>query len=469
MASIALCGIAAEDQGNGVFKSDVSRAAVTTMPAYTVDETLSAKTHTLFMGADIAIKLDKDLYRVQDVWGSNWVVNINGREKQISAKEAPLNLKITPGLKLTEGSATIVGFKRMRAYSFANDPSVLLTKGLNHSASMNADLMAVAQNAQNVADTSANHALGGAALLAGSWDQFSSNALSTQAQFSYSDSHVDGGMNGRLPLPSPNAPSTTTSTVGNPVFPGEVLSANQAIFLNATQVLNTGIAQHGALTAALQTTNGDEAVGKIATGGLDAMDVEFEIRSPKPMHNPYVVTMTKFRMPDAKPGMVQSLVYAQSIHPIDEHLSHVHFVEEGFPFNYELIDFQIHIYNRGQEIATNLAADRVDLTRDEAFEYVKIEYTTAHPKDTLPATPAMAKLPADLPAKLANGRYATAFYVKVSKDGLANEAFSDPACTRRIDDPYLESVVQRVRFKPALNSGKPIDGIAMLNLSKLPI
>jgi hypothetical protein len=221
--------------------------------------------------------------------------------------------------------------------------------------------------------------------------------------------------------------------------------------------------------AARQTENGNEPVGKIATGGLDAMDVEFDIRSAKPLHNPYVVTMTRFRTIGGKSGMVQNLVYAKSINPIDEHLSHVHFIEEGFPYNYELLDFQLHIYNRGEEIATNIAADRVELTRDEAFEYVKMEYVGSHLKDTLPAAPAMAKLPSDLPAKLAAGKYAAAFYVKVSKDGFADEAFSDPRCTQRIDDDYLDSVVKRVRFKPALNVGKPVDGIAALNLSKLSI
>ena len=167
--------------------------------------------------------------------------------------------------------------------------------------------------------------------------------------------------------------------------------------------------------------------GKIATSGLDAMDVEFDIRSSKPLHNPYVVTMTRFHARNSRPGMVQNMVYAQSLHPIDEHLSHVHFVEEGFPFDYELIDFQLHIYNRGEEIATNVAADRVELTREEAFEYVKSEYIGAHSKDTLPAMPAMAKLPADLPAKLAQNKYSAAYYVKVSKDGAADEAYLDAA------------------------------------------
>jgi hypothetical protein len=167
--------------------------------------------------------------------------------------------------------------------------------------------------------------------------------------------------------------------------------------------------------------------------------------------------------------MVQNMVYAKALHPIDVHLSHVHFAQEGFPFGFEVVDFQLHLYNRGEEIATNVAADRVELTRDEAFEYVKMEYIGSHKGATLPAEPAMGKLPAELPAKLAQGQYKQTFYVKVSKDGLADEEYSDPACTRRIDDPYLDSVVKRIRFKPALNSGRPVDGFATVNLGKLAI
>jgi hypothetical protein len=469
--AVAHCAFAETSAGNGtdVLKSEVSRSAVTKMPAYTVEESQSTKTHTLFMGADIAINLDRDLYRVQDVFGSNWVIQINGREKEISAKRAPLDLKITPSLKLTETSATIAGFKRVRAYSYANDPSVMLTRGLSKSASMNSDLLANAQNAQNVADASASHSLGGAAEFAGADDQFSANAMMTTAEFAYSDSHPNPY---GFSAPSPTAPTTSTSTTGNTVIlTPDQISAHiaRAEFNNQVSMLNDAITQENSDNLSHQTENGNEPAGRIATGGLDAMDVEFDIRCSKPLRNPYVVTMTRFRPPGAKPGMVQNMVYAQSLHPIDEHNSHVHFVEEGFPFGYELIDFQLHIYNRGEEIATNVAANRVELTRDEAFEYVKAEYIGAHPKDTLPAVPAMGKLPSDLPIKLALGKYSEAFYVSVSKDGLANRAFTDPACTKRIDDPYLESVVGRLRFKPALDNGKPVDGVASLNLSKLTI
>ena len=101
VGAIRMPGAVSDGQDPAVFKSEVSRSAVTKMPAYTVDEPLGTKTHTLFMGADIAINLDNAMYKVRDVFGSNWVVDINGRQKEISAKRAPLDLKITPSLKLT--------------------------------------------------------------------------------------------------------------------------------------------------------------------------------------------------------------------------------------------------------------------------------------------------------------------------------------------------------------------------------
>ena len=454
LAVASLCAASPDSKDAGAFKSEVSRSSVTKMEAYTVDEKQSDKTHTLFMGADIAINLDKDLYRVRDVFGSNWVISINGQEKEISSRLAPVNLKITPNLKLTEVSATVVGFKRVPAYSYDNDPNVLLTKGLNMSASISADLMAVAQNAEHRIDTMTNKALPGANVFVGSDDQFSDAALMATAQHAYSNLNTRGIAPGR----------------GLPLASGSVGGGGDSLDLgSASADPSVRAAEASAIGAIHQSENGNEPSGRIATRGLDAMDIEFDIRSAKPLHNPYVVTMTRFRTNNGKPGMVQSLVYAESLHPIDEHLSHVHFTETGFPFNYELVDFQLHIYNQGEEVATNIAANRLEMTRDEAFEYVKAEYVGAHPKDTLPAVPAMGRMPADLHAVLASGKYADSFYVRVSRDGLADGAYADAACTRRIDDPYLDQVVRRVRFKPALNVGKPVDGVASLTLGKLAI
>jgi hypothetical protein len=83
--------------------------------------------------------------------------------------------------------------------------------------------------------------------------------------------------------------------------------------------------------------------------------------------------------------------------------------------------------------------------------------------------PVMGELPADLQVRLEQGKYDETIYVRVSRDGLADVAYADPACTKRIDDPYLDSVVRTIRFKPALEDGRPVEGIASVNLSQLKI
>jgi len=407
------------------------------------------KTHTLFMGADISLNLDKDFYPVRDVEGGSWVVEINHQDRVISAKSAPLNLKITPNLKLSERSATIVGFKGERGYTFDNDPSVRLTRGLSGSAMTNDMLTGVAQDAQHLDDTLRNNALGGAQTLATADKQFGDAAIMYTAQTSPARVHFPKAVPGTI---APDNPLVNSTFDGKSGLALAILEADMAV-----QVADK------------QAENGTEPGSRLTKTGVDAMDVDFSIAAPAPLHEPYIVTITKFHARGSPDGLVQNLVYAKALDPIYKQYSHIHFTEGGFPFDFELVDFQVHIYDRGVEVPTNLSPDRIEMTREEAFQYVKAEYIAAHRGATRPPVPAMGKLPAQLPARLAAGNYGDTFYVKVSKDGLAEESFADVGCSKRIDDPFLDEVVKGLRFKPALEEGKPVEGISPLNLSKLTI
>jgi len=361
--------------------------------------------YTLFEGANIAVNLDKSTFPVRDVDGASWIVDINGQEQAVSAKKAPVDLKISPAMKLTEESVTIAGFKREPGYSFANDPAVRLTRGMSAAADVNAGYQAAANQAAAVNPTMVQ---GGSPTSSGSGDSASTLAQSSERA-------ADA-----------------------------VSSASAGAF--ATDALE----------------------GKNATSeGYDAMNVEFDVSSAKPLQDPYIVTMVKFHPKGSAPGVVQSMVYAKALNPIDSHPTHVKYSQEGFPFDYEVIDFQLHLYNHGVEVATSISPKREVMNPEQAFAYVKETYIAAHKSATLPAAPVMGELPQDLSTHLAAGKYAAPIYVRVSKEGLADQAFSDAACTARIDDPYLETVVKSIRFKPALEDGKPVEGTAMLNLGRL--
>jgi hypothetical protein len=303
----------------------------------------------------------------------------------------------------------VTNLKAERSYTLANDPTANFLKGLNESELQYAD----AQYAQNLRSDI-----------------------------------LQNDMNAPV-LVDPWGGKTTA----------DVKAKN---ITTATQALTSAQASPGSQF----NRSGTPAVGE---GMFDAMDVAFEISSEKPLDRPYVVIIVQYHPTTGKPGQVGSWVYARALEPIGREPTKIRIEQGGFPPGFELQNFQVHLYNRGEEIATTAAPKRMELTREEALQYVIIEYVSSHKGATLPPTPAMGKLPADLPARLANNQFQQTYYVKVAKDGKPSEAFSDESCSRTVDDPYLQSVVKNIRFKPALEKGKPVDGIAPLNLSHLPI
>jgi hypothetical protein len=199
----------------------------------------------------------------------------------------------------------------------------------------------------------------------------------------------------------------------------------------------------------------------------DAMDVSFEVSAERPLDHPYVVLIARYRDAKASAGAYRNWICAEALERIGSKPAKVRMLRGGLPVGFEMKDLQVHLYNGGQEVATNLSSKRVPLSRDDAFEYVKMDYLSSHPTATLPAVPAMGKLPADLPTRLAQGQFSEALYVKVSKDGQAADVYADEACSRRVDDPYLAAVLKDLRFEPALQNGKPVDGVAKLKLGQL--
>jgi hypothetical protein len=368
-----------------------------------------ARTHTLFMGADFDVQSNKVFHRVQDVSGGSFVIKVNGEEVLVPMNQAPVEFRIQQSLKLTENSATIGDLKGERAYSPANDPVKKFVReqpgGASHLQSSQAAMgSTMAQRDLGIAKSSGSPAN----IVA----QVQQQANSVSASYS------------------------------------SALSAEGSDFNNV-----------GSYSAKLQ----EELAKKL----FDAMDVTFEVASPQPLNSPYVVIVAQYRERDERPGIAHNWIYARTLEPIDSKPRKVRLLQGGLPPGFELLNFKLHLYDRGQELATNVADKRVPLTRDEAFLYLKIDYVSSHKEATLPPTAAMGKLPADLRSRLTSAQFAHTFFVKVSKDGLPGEVFLDEACAQKADDSYLLSVIRDIRFNPALDKGRAVDGVARLNFDSL--
>jgi hypothetical protein len=331
------------------------------------------------------------------------VVNVNGQASTVAADHGPVDMKVNHVEKLTETTADISNLKGEKAYTFANDPAVKLTKGMNQFASIDAGSHA----AINQANSDAN---------------------------------------------------------------GSMLAVSQMGDASSTANRSTGIQAAGSSEAGidqLSTVGGVEIFGA-DPGGHDALDVSFTLTSARPLPDPYLIIISRFKNPGDAGGAYRELVYAKALAPLEVSKPvDVKLEQAGFPPGFNLMNFEIHLYNAGVEIGTNVAPKHTTLTLDGAFEYVKRHYLAAHRTDTLPATPVLADLPSDLESRVAAGSYAAPIYVKVSKEGLALSPFSDSACSKPIDDAYLASVLKTIRFKPALDKGEPVEGVATLNLARV--
>ena len=374
------------------------------------------KDHVLFMGADFGVEVDGKVYPVREVSGSYWVVEKNGSEVRIPTRNGNFSLKVAPTLKLTERSAVLTNYAATVGYSPKNDPSTRLTRALDDAAAANIGR----ETAVTQAEVANMHAA----------------AVTQQV-------------------------ASTSGKAGSPNLPGSYQYENKS-YQSAVTAAAVNQADAG------DVTDG-ETTAELYSQGKDAVDLTFAASTDRELDDAYIVTVAKFRARGDKPGVYRNLIYARDIGTIDTNHRTISINETGFPPGFELLDFQLHLYHRGQELATNISRKRVELTRDEAFEYVMTTYVGSNAGKTLPAEPAMGHLPSDFLSQVASGKFASTVYVRVGSDGIPSDAYSDRGCTQRLEDGYLSRVVSGLRFKPALENGKPVASVAAVRLDQLKI
>lgn len=358
-----------------------------------------SKTHSLFVGADLAIERDQAYCRVNDISGSSFVIARRGSPEFVPSNRGSLNLKVEQSMKVATKSATVSKLKVNRHYSPANDPMRRRTVMQLH------------------------------------MDAIGQERLSN-AKLGLLKAHMFPGS------------GLQSAVVGaQHAYAAELLS------------MSSEIRGAGFFTRVGQDLADEE--------DYDALALKFEVSSEHRLVNPYMVVILRYRGPMDAPGVGRDWIYAKSLQPIDSEPRKIRIEKAGFPFGYVIEDYWIHLYDRGQEVATNLSRKRVELTENEAFQHVLKEYIGSNPGATLPAKPAMGRLPQDFIARLAAGQGQQVYYVKISKEGRVLEGFVDESFETKIEDPYFAAAAKSVLFKPALVNGEPAESITEVNLARL--
>lgn len=377
------------------------------------------------MGANLSIEREKDLFRVQAVKGNSFVIKTKSGEVRVPVSFSRVGVKIEHTLKLAEHPATIAKLKIERAYSYETDPrrAAVVNKSMGD---------AIKDEYRNLEN------------------QEIANDLRAQ---SFAEANADRGMRGFI-----MAPESSRDPAGFRNSPG----AGGPTGVNGQALDASAFAKFDGAGAPdfMQRMNDD-----LRNEAFDAVEASFEVTSGSPYLDPYLVILGQYR---DRPGARESRmwIYAESLDPITEKKQKIYVRKGGFPRGFELQSSEVHLYNRGEEIATNVADKRVPLTREEAFQYLQLQYLGTHKTATLPAKPAMGKLPPELRSRLDANLFRRTYYAKVDAAGKPLGVFTDYRCTEAAD-AILAEAIGELLFYPALEKGKPVSGVAELRLGEL--
>lgn len=375
--------------------------------------------YVLFMGADLAVQRDKRYYRVEDVIGSEFKISVGKKEFFVPTRNRATDIKVNNSLKLAVGSVKLDGLESGPSYTPANDPMLKFVAASG-----------AAGGAAAVRDLSYGRMIQAEISLAAA-----GNALSRTPEGSASRGAVQGAFDAAT---REYAAGSRQAELGNE--------------FTLSQQFDT-------------TAYANQMAKEKAEGNFDAMEVSFKISSPVELDDPYMVILFRFHERDAKPGDESLLIHAKALDPIASKPKYIRIKEGGLPRGFKYVDSEVHIYNRGEEVATNASSRRVELTRAEAQQYLVIEHIGAHKAAVLPASFVPGTLPLVRRQQLSLDQLNRTFYAKVSPDGTLLGAYLDESCSQPLEDAGTLAALGDAFFRPALDKGKPVEGTARLRLA----
>jgi hypothetical protein len=362
----------------------------------------------MFMGADVSVKNDAVFSPVEEVTRSVAIVKAGDRVVNV-----PLNGKVSiqfrDNLKITEKTVEIGDLKTDRVYSPSADPFKHFAAGEN-----------LAQGAEAVADAS--------------------QAI---------------------------ANNTAAESISVPSAPG----AKPAIVADTAGVM---AAQSTADSDRFEATREQGMVpsfaGKEAAAEgqqlFDAIRISFVVTPKSDLAKPYIAIIAQIRDPAVKSDHSEPWIHLQPLGPLAAGVPiKVNVYQEGMPPGYVLVKCDVHFYDGADELATNISSKRVPLSKDEMLDFRVIEYLSANRGRTLPAVP--ATFVRDMRSSLTSAQLNQSCYVRVAKNGKVAATFADKDGTQPLQDETLDSALRGIRFKPAIEAGKPVETIVPIRIGMI--
>jgi len=199
--------------------------------------------------------------------------------------------------------------------------------------------------------------------------------------------------------------------------------------------------------------------------GSTGFVVSFEVSAPGPLDECHVAIIATYTIPGAS-GVTLNKVSFLSLGTLDLDPRKVTCELRGFPAGAELEGYRVALYSNSQEVATNLSARRTEVTRDEALIFLITDYLAGHPGATLPPAPILMVPRSEFVLRLGDAPLDLVIYARVNKDGKIIRLSTNASGSGPLPSD-LNLAVDQIAFVPALEKGKPVEGVAKFKLADL--
>ncbi|HUG10181.1 MAG TPA: hypothetical protein VMM36_04165 [Opitutaceae bacterium] len=370
-------------------------------------KTSDQKDHVLFVGTDLAIKQDGEYYHVVGASKDSLRIGKNKKLEDVRVSQGA-DIRINRGVKLSNLSATIANVKTESVDRMSARAHLEAMK----SSMLLADEASMTQDRLHGQMTLAN--AGGA--------------------------DPDSGIGGAITAAAAEANKIAATNAYTSALPG---------------------------LESLRSTSNTHLMQNLGRSDSTEVELTFDLSTPEPIENAYIVIVANYGTADAPERNVQQ-ISVRNFDQIDSQprkvkMSHAASVN-GLPFG----RFDIGLYANGVEVATNLSAKRMPLTREEAYQFFLIEYLSKHKGETRSPAPILMTSRSEFRRELGQVEMDELIYAKVDKSGSTLSLSSDKAGSKKLPAP-LEVALQDVRFMPALENGTPVEGQLRLKVADLAL
>jgi hypothetical protein len=197
---------------------------------------------------------------------------------------------------------------------------------------------------------------------------------------------------------------------------------------------------------------------------MNAIDVQFRVSSPRTLEDAYAVIIVQYHPPMQERAPLH-WVTTRPLGRVDDRPRAVSVRRDGFPAGFTIDKVSVHVFEGASELATNISESRVTLTREEAHQFMVLDYVDTHPGETVPAKSILVEsLPVGREG-LSAEQVTPHYRVKVSKDGLPTDFSVEGGGA--VSEPNVRTVLAGLRFLPALKAGQPVESTVEIHLDQM--